>query len=603
MATTGPRLEAALERFSEMSGYLGDEIVVSAAMEGREPSLLVVGEVRKPGLKPFLQQLVKEYAAPSKTDVRVLDPQELATAKDTKPATGLVVLVRADVVAAAADVATLRRFNARLDQGSREFDSTPFGQRVLQAYQGGASILGAADLQRILAQVPPPNKQDQAMLQRTGLLDVWYVVWEHKSVTGQPVSQAELCFSAPRHGIASWLAAPAPLGSLDFVSSSAILAATFMLKNPADIFQDVKELSASPGPNPVDGLAQSMQALHIDLQEDLLRPLSGEVTLEIDSMTPPEPVWKAILRVNDPIRLQQAVETLLASSNLVPQLSHDGDISYYTLRIPSGNRTNQIAYTLVDGYLVVASNPAMAAEAVRLHRTGASLGKSRKFMAALPPGQPTGASALLYEDPMAVSVIQLQRMWPDLAASVAQSAAEVPPLVITAYGEQTAIREASSSGAADFGVVGVMAALAIPNLLRSRTAANEASAVGALRTVNTAQVIYAASYPEKGFAPSLETLGLNPRSPDATSEHAAILDSTLGCADMWCTRDGYRFTITAACREQSCRDYVIVATPLSASSGSRNFCSTSDGVIHFKAGLPLNAPPTATECRTWAPLQ
>jgi hypothetical protein len=70
--------------------------------------------------------------------------------------------------------------------------------------------------------------------------------------------------------------------------------------------------------------------------------------------------------------------------------------------------------------------------------------------------------------------------------------------VIRLYGEDTAIREASRSGAFDAGVVLVVAAVAIPNWLRSKIAANEATAVGSIRTVNTAQVTYATEYPKKG---------------------------------------------------------------------------------------------------------
>ena len=61
-------------------------------------------------------------------------------------------------------------------------------------------------------------------MQRTGFGDVKYLVWEHKSVADQAVSQAELSFIGPRHGVASWLAVPALLGSLDFVSPKAMLA-------------------------------------------------------------------------------------------------------------------------------------------------------------------------------------------------------------------------------------------------------------------------------------------------------------------------------------------------------------------------------------------
>ena len=66
-----------------------------------------------------------------------------------------------------------------------------------------------------------------------------------------------------------------------------------------------------------------------------------------------------------------------------------------------------------------------------------------------------------------------------------------------------------------------MAAIAIPNLLRSRMAANEAAAVGTLRTVNVSQIIYTTRYPERGFAPNLATLGSDSHNPKAESpEHA-----------------------------------------------------------------------------------
>ena len=56
-------------------------------------------------------------------------------------------------------------------------------------------------------------------------------------------------------------------------------------------------------------------------------------------------------------------------------------------------------------------------------------------------------------------------------------------------------------------IILIIAAIAIPNLLRSRIAANEASAVGSLRTINTAEVTYASTYPSNGFASALTTLG------------------------------------------------------------------------------------------------
>jgi len=146
-ATVGPKIEDSLAKFSQLNQYLGEEIAASGTMDGKEPNLLIVAEIRKPGLKKYLQQMIMELAGKSKPGVLVLDSQELA-ASETKPAAGdLLILVRPDFVVGALDLATLRKFNSRLDQGSRRFVATSFGHRVDQAYAGGVTMLAAADLQ------------------------------------------------------------------------------------------------------------------------------------------------------------------------------------------------------------------------------------------------------------------------------------------------------------------------------------------------------------------------------------------------------------------------------------------------------------------------
>src|ERR1039457_5122704 len=99
-------------------------------------------------------------------------------------------------------------------------------------------------------------------------------------------------------------------------------------------------------------------------------------------------------------------------------------------------------------------------------------------------------------------------------------------------------------------IILIIAAIAIPNLLRSRIAANEASAGGSLRTINTAQVTYASTYPAQGFATSLAILGGTGTSSSSTS--ALLLDNVLGTASTGGTaapgnvKSGYSFYVTAS---------------------------------------------------------
>src|SRR3954449_2287957 len=75
-------------------------------------------------------------------------------------------------------------------------------------------------------------------------------------------------------------------------------------------------------------------------------------------------------------------------------------------------------------------------------------------------------------------------------------------------------------------IILIIAAIAIPNLLRSRMAANEASEVGTLRTINTAEVTYSSTYPSDGFA-NLAALGGAPPCTTASNTAACLIDNVL----------------------------------------------------------------------------
>lgn len=164
----------------------------------------------------------------------------------------------------------------------------------------------------------------------------------------------------------------------------------------------------------------------------------------------------------------------------------------------------------------------------------------------------------------------------------------------------------------------IIAAIAIPNLLRAKISANEASAASTLRTINTTQVSYSTTYPEQGYARDLATLGGNCASgSEGTAEHACLLDSQLGSpnctAGVWCQKGQYRFTVITSCEAPNpgaqqqgggtaCAEYVIAATPINLNAGRHNYCSVSDAVVRSRLGGPLVSAPTADECKEWDPI-
>ena len=123
-------------------------------------------------------------------------------------------------------------------------------------------------------------------------------------------------------------------------------------------------------------------------------------------------------------------------------------------------------------------------------------------------------------------------------------------------------------------IILIIAAIAIPNLLRSRIAANEASAVGSIRTINTSEVTYASTYPNVGFA-LLDSLG----GAGGTSTGAGLIDSVLASGQ----KSGYSFAITTGGASGSgpATTYTVVGDPQNSQTGQRHFFSDQSGVIRY----------------------
>jgi prepilin-type N-terminal cleavage/methylation domain-containing protein len=127
-------------------------------------------------------------------------------------------------------------------------------------------------------------------------------------------------------------------------------------------------------------------------------------------------------------------------------------------------------------------------------------------------------------------------------------------------------------------IILIIAAIAIPNLLRSRMAANEASAVGSLRTINTAEVTYATSYPTEGFAAALTNLGGAAPCGPATIATACLIDEVLSATG---TKSGYTFLAPGVAPIPRVQ-YSATGTPIAVgTSGQRSFFTDQSGVIRY----------------------
>ena len=139
-------------------------------------------------------------------------------------------------------------------------------------------------------------------------------------------------------------------------------------------------------------------------------------------------------------------------------------------------------------------------------------------------------------------------------------------------------------------IILIIAAIAIPNLLRSRIAANEASAVGSLRTLNTAEITYNTTYPNVGFACSLGAMAPPSSGTSPSSTAAGLIDANLASG----TKSGYSFTL-GSCSGTPASNYQTLAAPVTpGTTGQRYFCSDSSGVIQFNASAAITTCGTGT---------
>jgi type IV pilus assembly protein PilA len=141
-------------------------------------------------------------------------------------------------------------------------------------------------------------------------------------------------------------------------------------------------------------------------------------------------------------------------------------------------------------------------------------------------------------------------------------------------------------------IILIIAAIAIPNLLRARIAANESAAVSAIRTINTAEIAYSTSFPTKGYSDTLAALGGTPAACAAPAvANACLIDNVLAAATATPGKSGYKFAVTPVATGTINTAYTVGASPLNYNqSGVRNFCSNEDGVIRFNAGAAASAP-------------
>jgi hypothetical protein len=471
-----------MERVREFGEYLGEEIVVSAQMNGQgEPGdVIVLGELKNSAdFRPFLEKQIAELKPDAKgaPQVRIIDDPMTATQgeqkSDSKTPSEILVWINQDFFAVAPRLEQLQQLAERMKAPeANPFTQSSFYARISEVYASGAGLVVAADLQKIIAQLvqkdanTPEGEKRAALYRQLGLLDLKHFVVEQKDKDNHTYSQAALTFNEQRKGIASWLAQPGPMGSLEFISPEANVVAAFVVKEPVSLVDDLLGYleTASPG---LQAKLKELEAEHkLNLRTDIAAPLGGEYAFAIDGPVLPTPSWKMIFEVYDQAKLQQTLERIVEEVNkeaakegkngLRIESETSGGQTFYVLK--SVDFGLECHYAYVNGYMIAAPSRALVDRAIRYRAAGQTLLQSARFRAGLPADGNTNFSALFYHDlapllkPLADRVQNGNLPKEGQDALKAMAAADGQPTLAYAYAQGDRITFASNTDGGPFGL-------------------------------------------------------------------------------------------------------------------------------------------------------
>jgi type IV pilus assembly protein PilA len=152
-------------------------------------------------------------------------------------------------------------------------------------------------------------------------------------------------------------------------------------------------------------------------------------------------------------------------------------------------------------------------------------------------------------------------------------------------------------------IILVIAAIAIPNLMRARMAANDSSAAGSMHAIDAAEIGYFGTYDNIGFPATLSTLGgADPCTPTATT--ACFIDNSLSSNGGGNGKSGYSFAATgsASAGSPNNNQFFATATPNSNLTGTRAYCSTDDIVVRLQPAGNVTQVATYSNCESLTPM-
>jgi hypothetical protein len=363
---TGLQLRQLADRVQSVNPLLGDEIVFCASVPGREPVPMVMARVqpgRRAELAKALEGLFAE-AGESSAPYSVSD----------------------DLMVVSNSPSHLSWVLAHLGQGA----GSPFAVAIGERYKRGVGWLIGIDAPPFVSMA---SGDDAPPIELAGMIAMKYLFLEQRAPAGAEENEVTLAFQGARTGMGSWLADAGSGGAAEYLPADALVAGYVSTREPLQLFEEFTAQVTKSEPDFEHGLATMDEKLGAGFIQNLTAALGTEAALAVTGLSVSGPTWLvASLAHNPPVidsSLQKLVETFNAElgpdeqgKRIVYAQESAGGRSWSTMK--PGGLPLGITWTYDGGYMVAASDRAVAERAIATRNGGSPLIWSPEFLGQLP---------------------------------------------------------------------------------------------------------------------------------------------------------------------------------------------------------------------------
>ncbi len=375
----GRLLRQMADRVQSLNSLLGDEIVLCASMPGSgEPVPMVMARVlpgRRAELASALQGLFAE-AGESAAPYSVSD----------------------DLMVVSSSPSNLAWALAHLGQGA----ASPFGTAIGERYRRGVGWLIGIDAPPMVARAAG---DDAPPIEFAGMIGLKYLFLEQRAPAGAEENEITLAFQGARTGMGSWLADAGSGGAAEYLPADALLAGYVSTREPLQLFEEFAAQITKAEPEFERGLAEMDEKLGAGFIQNLTAALGTEAALAVTGLSASGPTWIMAGLANNPPVIDSSLQKLVQAFNaelgpdeqakrIVFEQESAGGRTWSTLK--PGGLPLGMTWTYDRGYMIAASDRAVAERAIATRTAGTPLVWSPAFLGQLPSSAGLHPSAFVW---------------------------------------------------------------------------------------------------------------------------------------------------------------------------------------------------------------